>query len=65
MVSQQQLNKLSSMTFLDQLKIRKLINKKQNIAEIESAINLAIEHYNIRLQSLPNHIDFTSNLPVV
>ncbi len=65
MVSQQQLNKLSSMTFLDQLKIRKLINKKQNIAEIESAINLAIEHYNIRLQSLPNHIDFPSNLPVV
>ena len=64
MVSQQ-LNKLSSMTFLDQLKIRKLINKKQNIAEIESAINLAIEHYNIRLQSLPNHIDFPSNLPVV
>ncbi|WP_370545622.1 ATP-dependent RNA helicase HrpA [Gilliamella sp. M0364] len=53
------------MTFLDQLKIRKLINKKQNIAEIESAINLAIEHYNIRLQSLPNHIDFPSNLPVV
>ncbi|MBI0113432.1 ATP-dependent RNA helicase HrpA [Gilliamella sp. W8129] len=64
MVSQQ-LNKLSSMTFLEQLKIRKLINKKQNIAEIESAINLAIEHYNIRLQSLPNHIDFPSNLPVV
>ncbi|WP_199283273.1 ATP-dependent RNA helicase HrpA [Gilliamella sp. W8129] len=53
------------MTFLEQLKIRKLINKKQNIAEIESAINLAIEHYNIRLQSLPNHIDFPSNLPVV
>ncbi|OTQ74173.1 ATP-dependent RNA helicase HrpA [Gilliamella sp. N-G2] len=65
MVSQQQLNKLSSMTFLDQLKIRKLINKKQNIAEIESAINLAVEHYNVRLQSLPNHIDFPSNLPVV
>nr|WP_216819520.1 ATP-dependent RNA helicase HrpA [Gilliamella sp. N-W3] len=53
------------MTFLDQLKIRKLINKKQNIAEIESAINLAVEHYNVRLQSLPNHIDFPSNLPVV
>ena len=65
MVSQQQLNKLSSMTFLDQLKIRKLINKKQNVAEIESAINLAVEHYNVRLQSLPNHIDFPSNLPVV
>ena len=64
MVSQQ-LNKLSSMTFLDQLKIRKLINKKQNIAEIESAIDLAVEHYNVRLQSLPNHIDFPSNLPVV
>ncbi|MBI0060185.1 ATP-dependent RNA helicase HrpA [Gilliamella sp. M0320] len=64
MVSQQ-LNKLSSMTFLDQLKIRKLINKKQNIAEIESAIDLAIEHYNVRLQSLPDHIDFPSNLPVV
>ena len=64
MVSQQ-LNKLSSMTFLDQLKIRKLINKKQNIAEIESAINLAVEHYNVRLQSLPDHIDFPSNLPVV
>ncbi|MCT6885692.1 MAG: ATP-dependent RNA helicase HrpA, partial [Gilliamella apis] len=53
------------MTFLDQLKIRKLINKKQNIAEIESAIDLAVEHYNVRLQSLPNHIDFPSNLPVV
>ncbi|OTQ54489.1 ATP-dependent RNA helicase HrpA, partial [Gilliamella apis] len=64
MVSQQ-LNKLSSMTFLDQLKIRKLINKKQNIAEIESAIDLAIEHYNVRLKSLPDHIDFPSNLPVV
>ena len=64
MVSQQ-LNKLSSMTFLDQLKIRKLINKKQNIAEIESAIDLAVEHYNVRLQSLPDHIDFPSNLPVV
>ena len=64
MVSQQ-LNKLSSMTFLDQLRIRKLINKKQNIAEIESAIDLAVEHYNVRLQSLPNHIDFPSNLPVV
>ncbi|OTQ78949.1 ATP-dependent RNA helicase HrpA [Gilliamella apis] len=64
MVSQQ-LNKLSSMTFLDQLKIRKLINKKQNIAEIESTIDLAIEHYNVRLQSLPDHIDFPSNLPVV
>ncbi|OTQ71921.1 ATP-dependent RNA helicase HrpA [Gilliamella apis] len=64
MVSQQ-LNKLSSMTFLDQLKIRKLINKKQNIVEIESAIDLAVEHYNVRLQSLPNHIDFPSNLPVV
>ena len=64
MVSQQ-LSKLSSMTFLDQLKIRKLINKKQNIAEIESAIDLAVEHYNVRLQSLPNHIDFPSNLPVV
>ena len=64
MVSQQ-LNNLSSMTFLDQLKIRKLINKKQNIAEIESAIDLAVEHYNVRLQSLPNHIDFPSNLPVV
>ncbi|MBI0153968.1 ATP-dependent RNA helicase HrpA [Gilliamella sp. W8128] len=64
MVSQQ-LNKLSSMTFLDQLKIRKLINKKQNIAEIQSAIDLAVEHYNVRLQSLPDHIDFPSNLPVV
>ncbi|KES15918.1 HrpA-like helicase [Gilliamella apis SCGC AB-598-P17] len=64
MVSQQ-LNNLSSMTFLDQLRIRKLINKKQNIAEIESAIDLAVEHYNVRLQSLPNHIDFPSNLPVV
>ena len=64
MVSQQ-LNNLSSMTFLDQLKIRKLINKKQNIAEIESAIDLAVEHYNVRLQSLPDHIDFPSNLPVV
>ncbi len=64
MVSQQ-LNKLSSMTFLDQLKIRKLINKKQNIAEIESAIDLAVEHYNVRLQSLPDHIHFPSNLPVV
>ena len=64
MVSQQ-LNKLSSMTFLDQLRIRKLINKKQNIVEIESAIDLAVEHYNVRLQSLPDHIDFPSNLPVV
>jgi len=64
MVSQQ-LNKLSSMTFLDQLRIRKLINKKQNIAEIESAIDLAVEHYNVRLKSLPDHIDFPSNLPVV
>ncbi|WP_279083849.1 ATP-dependent RNA helicase HrpA [Gilliamella apis] len=64
MVSQQ-LSKLSSMTFLDQLRIRKLINKKQNIAEIESAIDLAVEHYNVRLQSLPNYIDFPSNLPVV
>nr|WP_232343729.1 ATP-dependent RNA helicase HrpA [Gilliamella sp. W8128] len=53
------------MTFLDQLKIRKLINKKQNIAEIQSAIDLAVEHYNVRLQSLPDHIDFPSNLPVV
>ncbi|OCG04413.1 ATP-dependent RNA helicase HrpA [Gilliamella apis] len=28
-------------------------------------MDLAVEHYNVRLQSLPDHIDFPSNLPVV
>jgi ATP-dependent helicase HrpA len=65
MLTQQQIKFLESMTFLEQHKIRKLSNKKQNLDKIESAIHQAVEIYNVRLQSLPKDIDFPDGLPVV
>ena len=65
MLTQQQIKSLESMTFLDKYKIRKLSNKTSNFNDIQSAINQAVEHYHDRLKSLPNHINFPENLPVV
>ena len=65
MLIQQQIKFFQSMTFLDQHKIRKLSNKNQDLDTIEEAIAQAVAHYSVRLQSLPRHIDFPDNLPVV
>ena len=64
MLSQQQLKDLESTTFLDKHKIIKLAKKDHLENDINLAIQVANQHYQARVLSLPNKIHYPDNLPV-
>ena len=64
MLSQQQLKDLESTTFLDKHKIIKLAKKDHLENDINLAIQVANQHYQARVLSLPNKIYYPDNLPV-